>query len=276
MVRRSEVIDHPFRNFEHAGWEQAAAAYAETFGTVTSLFAPALLDAAGLRENMGLLEVACGSGFVAAAAAARGARATGVDFSANMVAEARKRYPALRFQNADAEELPFPDAAFDCVVINFGVHHFPFPQRALCEAHRVLRAGGRAAFTVWAAPEQNALHGIVTQAIREAGDAGVALPASPSGTVTETATCRQLLLEAGFDSSTLQVGTTEALVSVASARSLIDIFVTGAVRMAAVIKSQPREKLPGIFAAAEKAAERYRGKEGLRIPATAILAVGTK
>jgi len=272
----SHVTDHPFRRFEHAGWERASGVYAESFGAATRLFAPALLEAIGIRKDMELLEVACGPGLLAAAAASRGARVTGVDFSANMVAEAKKLHPSLTFREADAEDLPFPDAAFDGVAINFGVHHFPFPQRALSEACRVLRAGGRLAFTVWASPEVNALHRIVLEAIREAGDAGISLPASPSGEVTDIATCRRLLLESGFDGSTLRVETTEASVTVESAQKLIDIFVAGAVRMAARIQSQPREKMPGILAAAEKAAARYRENEGLRIPATAILAAGTK
>ena len=272
----SKAIDHPFRRFEHAGWERASGVYAETFGAVTRLFAPALLEAIGIRKDMELLEVACGPGFFAAAAASRGAHVTGVDFSANVVAEAKKRHPSLTFREADAEDLPFPDSAFDGVAINFGVNHFPFPQRALSEACRVLRAGGRLAFTVWASPEVNALHRIVLDAIREAGDAGVSLPVAPSGAVTDAATCRRLLLESGFDASTLRVEATEASVAVESAQRLIDIFTEGAVRVAAVIRSQPRERMPGILAAAEKAAARYRENGGLRIPATAILAAGTK
>ena len=98
----SKAIDHPFRRFEHAGWERASGVYAESFGAATRLFAPALLEAIGIRKDMELLEVACGPGLLAAAAASRGARVTGVDFSANMVAEAKKLHPSLTFREADA------------------------------------------------------------------------------------------------------------------------------------------------------------------------------
>ena len=56
---------------------------------------------------------------------------------------AKVRYPGLRFRQADAEAMPEADGTFDAVAIGFGVHHFPFPVRALVEAHRVLRLGGR-------------------------------------------------------------------------------------------------------------------------------------
>ena len=75
-----------WREFEHAGWERASGVYGATFEAATRGFAPALLEAVGIRKGMELLEVACGTEFVASAAAARGAVVTGVDFSASMVA----------------------------------------------------------------------------------------------------------------------------------------------------------------------------------------------
>ncbi len=272
----SKVIDHPFRRFEHAGWERASRVYADTFQAATGLFAPALLEAVGIRKDMELLEVACGSGFVAAMAASRGAVVTGIDFSAGMIAEAVRRHPSLSFREADAEDLPFSDSTFDGVVINFGVHHFPFPQRALSEAYRVLRTGGRLAFTLWASPEENALHRIVIDAIREAGDAGAPPLPAPSEAVTDIAACRRLLREAGFEDSALRAEHIEAFLSVDSAQKLIEMFTEGAVRMSAVIRSQPPEKFPLILAAVVRALARYRTDERFRIPATAILAGGIK
>ena len=269
-------IDHPWRKFEHAGWERAAGAYADSFEAATRQFAPSLLEAAGIQKSMDVLEVACGTGFLASAAAARGAVVTGVDFSAGMVAEATKRNPLLSFREADAEALPFPDSAFDGVVINFGVNHFPFPERALAEAHRVLRAGSRLAFTVWAPSDENALHGLVINAVREAGDAGVSLPLPPKGAVSDIATCQRLLREGGFDGSTLQVEKIEAFVPFDSAQKIIDMFTDGVVRMAAVLRAQPREKSAAILAAVEKAVACYRNDGRLSIPATAILASGIK
>jgi len=272
----STVIDHPYREFERSGWERAAGAYASSFERATGLFALPLLEAVGIREQMQLLDVACGTGSVTSAATDRGAAAVGADFSANMIAEARQLHPALQFREADAEALPFPDCAFDAVVINFGVHHFPFPLQALREAHRVIRPGGRLAFTVWASPEEHALHKITLGALREAGVLGAALPTPPGGAVNERATCIALLLESGFTTPPPQAKTLVAPLWLDSDQHLIDMLVHGTVRLSAVIRSQPTAKVDAIVREIRKAAAVYRDDGRLRIPVTAILTVGTK
>ena len=146
---QNDASKHPYREFEYSGWERAAASYADTFETISKLFEAPLLDAVSISAGSKLLDVACGPGLLASTAASRGAQVVGVDFSPNMIAEAQKRYPSLSFRQGDAEALPFPDGTFDAVVIGFGLHHFPFPSRAISEARRVLRAGGHVGFTTW-------------------------------------------------------------------------------------------------------------------------------
>ncbi len=142
------------REFEHAGWQAAASSY-DGFAAATILFVDPLLQAAGVKSGMRLLDVACGPGVASAQAAAMGARVTGVDFSPEMIAEARRRHPAIAFETGDAEALPFPDASFDAVIANFGIHHVERPERAIAEARRVLVPGGNFAFTIWAAWQDN-------------------------------------------------------------------------------------------------------------------------
>src|SRR5689334_24778163 len=110
------------RDFELAGWQSAAATY-DGFAGATRLFVPALVQAAGTKPGVRLLDIACGTGIAARAAAEAGARVTGLDFSAAMLASARRLNPNLEFQAGDAEALPFADASFDAVISNFGIHH---------------------------------------------------------------------------------------------------------------------------------------------------------
>src|SRR3989304_4379608 len=83
-----------------------------------------------------------------------GPRALGAALAPAMVAEARRRHPAVDFREGAAEDLPFPEASFDAVTMNFGLLHLARPERALVEAHRVVRPEGRFGFTVWARPDE--------------------------------------------------------------------------------------------------------------------------
>ena len=272
----NDVEKHPYREFEHSGWERAATSYASTFEDVSKQFVPALLDAVGIATGCRLLDVACGPDVVTAAASMRGANVTGVDFSSNMVAEAKRRLPSLQFQEADAEALPFQAGVFDAVVIGFGLHHFPFPSRAIAEAWRVLRRGGKLAFTTWAPPEHHVMHKIVVGAVREAGDVGAALPVAPGGTVNEISICAQLMKAAGFDSASVRVEIIKANVMIESAQHLVDMLVAGTVRLSTTLRSQPSEKAGAICAAIDRAMAPYRDGNHFQFPVAAILGSGTK
>jgi ubiquinone/menaquinone biosynthesis C-methylase UbiE len=135
-----------------------------------------LLDAAAIRQGSRVLDVATGAGYIAAVAAQRGADPVGIDISAEQVRMARVRYPTVRFEQADAEALPFDSHTFDAVVNGFGMCHFPNPDIALREAFRVLKRGGRVAFTVWDTPERAVAVGALYAAVRAHGSMDVGLP----------------------------------------------------------------------------------------------------
>lgn len=116
------------------GYADGAAAYVERLA-----LAPGELT----------LDVACGTGNLALPAARAGAIVTGIDVAPNLVdaaraASAREQLP-IRFDDGDAESLPYADATFDTVMSMFGVMFVARPERALAELFRVTRGGGRIA-----------------------------------------------------------------------------------------------------------------------------------
>ena len=115
------------RAFEHAGWQRAALSYGNSFAHATAPFVLPLLEAAEISPGQHVLDVACGPGYLAAAAAGRGATAQALDFSAEMVGIARSIHPNIVVTEGDAEDLPYPDCTFHAVVSSFGIHHVPRP-----------------------------------------------------------------------------------------------------------------------------------------------------
>src|SRR4029434_10807893 len=138
-----------------------------------------LLDTAGAAPGVRLLDVACGPGYVAAAASRRSSAVLGIDFSSAMVERASGLHPELEFRLGDAEKLDLPAGSFDAVVMNFGMLHLASPEKAIAEAFRVLRPGGRYAFTVWDVPERAVAFGIILQSIQTHGNMEVGLPSGP-------------------------------------------------------------------------------------------------
>src|ERR1700736_2813425 len=166
-----------FTEFEHEGWERVANQYDSIWSTSTRQFIPPLLDAAEVFSEMSILDVGCGPGYVSAAAADRRARPIGLDFSRAMVAIASKMFPHIAFREGDAQHLPFADASFDRVLANFALLHLAEPERACAEANRVLKPGGKFAFTIWAPASESPYAKIIDDAIQAHADINVDLPA---------------------------------------------------------------------------------------------------
>ena len=101
--------------------------------------------AAVVRPGDRVLDVCCGTGDLALAAADAGANVTGLDFSAPMLERARRKSTQVEWLEGDALGLPFPEGSFDAVTIGFGLRNVANVERGLEELRRVLKPGGRLA-----------------------------------------------------------------------------------------------------------------------------------
>jgi SAM-dependent methyltransferase len=254
-----------FREFEHAGWEINVSEYEDAFARLTRQAIGPLLEAVELRQGIRLLDIATGPGYVAAAAAARGARVVGIDFSAPMVARARELNPAIEFQEGDAEGLLFPDASFDAVVMNFGILHLARPERAMSEAARVVKPGGRFAFTAWAKPEEAVGFGMILNAIQSHGNMDVQLPQGPPFfRFSDQAECDRTLREAGF--SGVKVTRIPQVWRFNTPDEPLEAFYNGGVRIKAIVRAQSAEALEAIRKAVREAAKKFMRHDAVEIP----------
>jgi SAM-dependent methyltransferase len=107
----------------------------------------------GIKPDMKVLDVACGTGNTALPAARAGAVVTGVDIAPNLVEQARENAKAaglnVQFDEGDAEALPYGDASFDGVLTMFGAMFAPRPELVASELKRVTRPGGFIAMANW-------------------------------------------------------------------------------------------------------------------------------
>jgi ubiquinone/menaquinone biosynthesis C-methylase UbiE len=111
------------------------------------------VDRLTVEPAMDVLDVACGTGNLAIPAARRGAHVTGIDIAPNLLEQAHQAATAeglsIKFEEGDAEQLPYPDASFDLVMTMFGAMFAPRPEITAKELMRVCRTGGRLAMANW-------------------------------------------------------------------------------------------------------------------------------
>jgi SAM-dependent methyltransferase len=126
------------------------------FGKIACLFADdaaEFVNRLNLRRGMRVLDVACGTGNQSLPAARAGAVVTGIDIAPNLIEQARSRAAEenlpIRFDEGDAENLPYQSADFDAVISMFGAMFAPRPDKVSAELIRVCRPGGLIAMANW-------------------------------------------------------------------------------------------------------------------------------
>ena len=122
-------------------------------GTTLQIVGEALCETLDVRSGQTVLDVAAGNGNASLAAARRWCDVTATDYVPALLERARERAAAerldIKFREADAEALPFPDQSFDAVVSTFGVMFAPDQERAATEMVRVCKPGGKIGLANW-------------------------------------------------------------------------------------------------------------------------------
>jgi SAM-dependent methyltransferase len=266
-----------FAEAERSGWANTARAsgYVGLFAAAADRLVDPLLEAAGAKSGLQVLDLCCGQGNVAEALAVRGCKVSGVDFSPAMLAFARARVRDACFVEGDAENLPFGSEEFDIVVSNVGICHVPDQRRALAEVKRVLRQGGRFAMSVWCGPDRSPSYDIVYRAIKTHGAAGIAAPPGPDfHQFANRKTAHELLSAAGF--SNVEMSIVESGWSLDRPDAFFEIFARGTVRAAMLLALQPAENLAAIRSAlVEEVRLRFADGPGWRVPTMAAVLSAT-
>lgn len=263
-----------FERMEREGWNNPAIAkgYADGFEMATRVVAEKLSDLVQADAQTRVLDLCTGHGVVAAELSARNAQVTGLDFSTAMISLAQSAAPDATFVQGDAMAMDFEDHSFDAVTIGFGVPHFPDPASGLAEAARVLRPGGRIAFSIWYGKGSSGSLGWMFDAVGRLGDLSVSLPAGPDAhMLTDRTIAGPMVCDAGF--ADVQFSDVATQLLVAEPEALFDVFDQGAVRAASLLSAQPATLRDAIRAdlAARTKAEGTPCAHGYLVPTPCIV-----
>jgi len=266
-----------FAQAERAGWTdtERVTGYVDLFATAADQVIEPLLNAVAAKAGQRALDLCCGQGNVTQALVSRGCYATGADFSDAMLKLARERLPHVTFVEADAQNLPFDNSAFDVIVSNLGICHVPDQRRALAECRRALRPGGRFGMTVWCGPDRSPSYEMLYRVIKMYGAAGITAPPGPDFHQFANPTIAdELLSSAGF--SDIQMSIVECGWNLSRPEGFFDIFARGTVRAAMLLARQPPENHAAIRAAlTDEVRQRFSYGTQWRVPTFAAVLSAT-
>ncbi len=138
------------KNKQHLAWSSGDYA---VVGTTLQIVGESLCEALDLRAGERVLDVAAGNGNATLAAARRWCDVVSTDYVPTLLERGRARASAeglpVQFEQADAENLPYPDHNFDVVLSTFGVMFTPDQDKAAAELARACKPGGRIGLANW-------------------------------------------------------------------------------------------------------------------------------
>jgi ubiquinone/menaquinone biosynthesis C-methylase UbiE len=241
-------------------------------------WAPIVVELAHPRPGERVVDVACGTGIVARTAAARvgptGA-VVGVDLNPGMLSVARsvmltdsRSAAPIRWQEASADKLPFPDGSFDIVYCQLGLQFFSDRVAALREMRRVLGAEGRLALMVWRGMHESPGFAALAESLeRHVGQAAAAIMRAPFG-LSDAEELAGLVRAAGFQDVAVQqrVGT----VRFASIDRFVSSYVAGS-PLAGLVSQANDAAREALIADARNALAQYATSTELAFPIAAHL-----
>lgn len=263
-------------------WSGAADAWDRRFEWYSSVFRPMAewcCTAARLAPGMNVLDVACGSGLPAFAAAERvgsTGRVTGIDFSLPMLESAARRarrtgLAQLEFLEMDAENLAFDDASFDAVTCTCGVMFFPDADRAVAEMRRVLKPGGRVAIAAWDEPSKSTFLTAGGAAVAQFFPPAAPNPNAPGGfRFSAPGSLEGLLRVAEFRN--IVVESVPVPIELASPEEYWDVFTDMAAGIKMKIEALAEPDRARLRANVEETVRRHVGGSGFRLFATPLCA----
>jgi SAM-dependent methyltransferase len=256
-----------------AYWDTVVANYEAQAQPFTGFFAEAALARLDISPGTRLLDVACGTGAVALAAARLGAEVLAIDFSQGMVARVLSHgLPNVAGRQMDGQALDLPDGAFDAVVSVFGVMLFADWRAGLREMARVTRPGGQAAVAVWRDPRGAATHLFIAQVRADLfPDHAMAVPFSGMTVLSDPDGLAACLVEAGFADPVIVPVHHDFHLNMAAFDDAERFFA-----MSPALTTLAPEQRTAVLAEMRRRAEAGRTGDTYPIPATALIAVARR
>ena len=208
---------------------QAGREYEALF--VPALFAPwtgHVLSGAAVKDGSNVLDIACGSGVLARAALeylGASGRVVGLDPAPGMVAAAREVEPNIEWILGHAENLPFDDGSFDCVVSQFGMMFFHDRLKASREMHRVTKPGGRLSTAIWHSIDRNPAYKDIVAVLEEHVSSDAANAVKVPFCLGNPDEVAELLSQAGFESISFETKSEQA--NFPSTRTMLEVELRG-------------------------------------------------
>jgi ubiquinone/menaquinone biosynthesis C-methylase UbiE len=272
-----------YRRASHEAWEAMAPGWERWRAEMEVASAPVrawLVREFAPQPGETVLELSAGAGdtgFEIAALLGDEGRLISTDFAAEMVDVARRRGGDLGLTNVeyrvvDAERIDLDDDSVDGVVCRYGYMLMGDPATAFAETRRVVRAGGRVALAVWAAPERNPWASVGARLLVERGHMPPPEPGAPGiFALADPERLRPLVERAGFTSLHSEE------VAVSFSFSNVDEYMqwarTTAGALAMVIRSLPEAEVAVLSGKLEEAFAPFAGDAGYEFPGVALCAV---